>query len=168
MAILQTTNITGRVDGLFLVPVEAKSIASEAVDQIEASFEGFAGDVHTSLTREACVRTKQQYPEGTNIRNVRQVSIVSREELNQIAADMGLPEIKPESLGATMCVSDIPDFTLVPPIFPADLLRRHQSRDRYGERTLCLARQADREKPSRLRQIFCAQRPQSPRRHRLG
>jgi len=115
MAILQTTNITGRVDGLFLVPVEAKSIASEAVDQIEASFEGFAGDVHTSLTREACVRTKQQYPEGTNIRNVRQVSIVSREELNQIAADMGLPEIKPESLGATMCVSDIPDFTLIPP-----------------------------------------------------
>ena len=115
MAILKPTNIAGRVDGLYLVPVGAKSIASEAVDRVDASFEGFAGDVHTSLTREACVRTKQQYAEGTNIRNVRQVSIVSREELDLIAKEMGVPEVKPEWLGATMCVSGIPDFTLVPP-----------------------------------------------------
>ncbi len=122
MAILQPTEIVGKVEGLFLVADSNTSIASEAVDQVAASFDGFAGDCHTSLTREACVRTKAQYPIGTKVRNVRQVTIVSSEDLAAIAQDMGLPKIKPEWLGATMCVSGIPDFTLIPPssrlIFP--------------------------------------------------
>ncbi|MEM7428843.1 MAG: MOSC domain-containing protein [Pseudomonadota bacterium] len=115
MAILQPTNITGRVEGLFLVADSEVSIASEPVERVAAQFEGFRGDCHTSLTRKACVRTKKQYAEGTEIRNVRQVTIVSVEELQAIADAMGLPGVKPEWLGATMCVSGIPDFTLVPP-----------------------------------------------------
>ncbi len=115
MAILQPTEITGRVEGLYLVEDSETSIASEAVQRVAASFRGVAGDCHTSLTRGACVRTKAQYAEGTEIRNVRQLSIVSVEDLEAIAREMGLPEIKPEWLGATMCVSGIPDFTLVPP-----------------------------------------------------
>ena len=122
MAILQPTEISGTVEGLYLVDNSEVSIASQPVEQVTASFEGFSGDCHTSLVRQACVRTKAQYPEGAPVRNVRQVTIVSQEDLAAIAADMGLPEIKPEWLGATMCVSGIPDFTLVPPssrlIFP--------------------------------------------------
>ena len=115
MAILQPTEIAGRVEGLYLVEDSEVSIASAAVERVAASFAGVAGDCHTSLTRAACVRTKAQYAEGTEIRNVRQLSIVSKEDLEAIARDMGLPEVKPEWLGATMCVSGIPDFTLVPP-----------------------------------------------------
>ncbi len=115
MAILQPSNITGRVEGLYLVADSQVSIASEALGRVTASFEGFTGDCHSGLTREACVRTKDQYPEGTKVRNVRQITIVSCEDLEAIADDMGLPEVKAEWLGATMCVSGIPDFTLIPP-----------------------------------------------------
>jgi len=37
------------------------------------------------------------------------------EDLIQIAENMGVPHLEPEWLGANLCLSGIPDFTLVPP-----------------------------------------------------
>ena len=56
-----------------------------------------------------------QHPRGTIIRNTRQLSIVSQEELSKIAARMGIAEIHPSSLGASMVIEGIPDFSFVPP-----------------------------------------------------
>jgi MOSC domain-containing protein YiiM len=56
-----------------------------------------------------------QYPKGTPIRNVRQVSVVSVEEMGEIAAAMGLEAVRPEWLGANLVVEGLADFTLVPP-----------------------------------------------------
>ena len=56
-----------------------------------------------------------QYPRGTVIRNVRQFSILSAEDLAAIAADMGLAALDPALVGATLVISGIPDFSHLPP-----------------------------------------------------
>jgi MOSC domain-containing protein YiiM len=61
------------------------------------------------------VRVRHQYPQGTEIRNTRQISIVSVEELALIAANMGLDGLQPDWLGANLLVSGIPSFSQVPP-----------------------------------------------------
>ena len=73
------------------------------------------GDFHAGLTRKSDVRTLKQYPRNTDIRNVRQVTLVSEEELAEIATAMGIPEAKPEWLGANLVTSGIPDLTLLTP-----------------------------------------------------
>jgi MOSC domain-containing protein YiiM len=78
-------------------------------------FAGPEGEGHAGLTRKSCVRVSAQHPQGTEIANVRQLSIVSAEELDQIAATCGLDAIDPAWLGATLVLRGIPDFTHVPP-----------------------------------------------------
>ena len=90
-------------------------ITTEPLESVNVTFNGFDGDSHSGLTRESCVRVKKQYKVGTTIRNTRQISIVSAEELQLIANAMNLPGIQPEWLGANLCISGIPDLTKIPP-----------------------------------------------------
>lgn len=92
-----------------------KVLASQPEAELFASFAGVAGEVHAGLTRPSCSRVAAQYPEGTEIRNTRQISVVSEEELAAIAAAMGLEALSPIHLGATMVLRGIPDFSHVPP-----------------------------------------------------
>lgn len=115
MPILTPTAIAGSVVWLGLVRDRGAGLASESVEQVEAAFAGFAGEAHGGLTRPACSRVKLQYPRGTEIRNARQVSIVSAEDLADIAAAMGLEAVAPEWLGASMVVAGVPAFTTIPP-----------------------------------------------------
>jgi len=78
-------------------------------------FAGPVGEEHGGLTRPSCVRVSAQHPKGTEIANARQLSVVSQEEIDAIAKACGLDTIDPVWLGATLVVSDIPDFTHVPP-----------------------------------------------------
>ena len=56
------------------------------------------------------------YPErGTEIRNTRQLSIVSAEEVAEIAETLGLDDLPPELLGASLVVSGVADFSHIPP-----------------------------------------------------
>ena len=115
MPILTPTDITGRIVWLGVVRDRSAGLTSAAVQRVTAGFEGFEGEAHGGLTRPACVRMKLQYPRGAEIRNSRQITIVSAEELAAIAAAMGLERIAPEWLGASMMVEGIPAFTTVPP-----------------------------------------------------
>lgn len=115
MAILRPSGITGRVTWLGLVKEREESLASAGVESIDATFEGLAGDSHAGLTRKSCNRTKLQYPVGTEIRNTRQISIVSVEELREIAVAMDVPEIRPAWLGANVVLEGIPLLSLIPP-----------------------------------------------------
>jgi hypothetical protein len=97
-------------------PVGADLIVHGApVAGMALTFAGFAGEVHSGLTRPACSRVRAQYPAGTEIRNVRQLTVVSEEELADIAEALGLDRVDPAWLGASVVVSGIPDFTHVPP-----------------------------------------------------
>ncbi|MBX8785530.1 molybdenum cofactor sulfurase, partial [Ochrobactrum sp. GRS2] len=65
------------------------------------------------MTRRAGGR-EPWYQRGTVIRNDRELSLISLEELEKIAAAMGLDAIRPEWIGANIVVEGIADFTLLP------------------------------------------------------
>ena len=115
MPILAPTAIHGRVVWLGVVRDRAPSLESDPVDTMTLAWTGPVGEAHGGLTRPACVRVRAQYPKGTEIRNARQLSMLSEEELAAIAAEMGVPEIRPEWTGANILFSGIPDFTMIPP-----------------------------------------------------
>ena len=115
MAVIKDSGIRGNVNALLIHSDNSGDIKSEAVKKITVTFEGFSGDTHSGLTRKSCVRVKDQYTEGTLIRNTRQISIVSIEELASIATLMEIDLIKPEWLGANLSLSGIPELTSLPP-----------------------------------------------------
>ena len=82
---------------------------------MRATFAGPEGEAHGGLVRPACSRVAGLYARDTEIRNVRQFSVLSAEELAEIAERMGLERLDPALLGATMVVEGIPDFSQLPP-----------------------------------------------------
>jgi len=115
MPALVPTNYSGCVTWLGYVPDREFSLRSDPVTEFTASYSGAAGEDHAGLTRASCNRVTLLYPLGTEIRNVRQLSIVSAEELTVIADKMGLSALDPSWIGASMVVSGIPDFSHLPP-----------------------------------------------------
>ena len=115
MAELRPTDYIATIRWLGTVPQDRRNIRSVSVQSLIASFAGIEGDYHSGLTRGACIRVKEQHPRGTEIRNTRQLSILSAEEIAEIAADMGVEDLDPALLGASVVVEGIPDFTHLPP-----------------------------------------------------
>ncbi len=106
-----------------MISSDPNKLESTGCEQVRVTMEGFEGDKHSGITRLADARTPH-FKRGTVIRNSRQVSLVSVEELAGIAATMGLPLIEPEWLGANLLLSGIPNLTFLPPstrlFFPKD------------------------------------------------
>lgn len=115
MPALKPTDFTARIVWLGRVPSREAALDSQPVQTLALSFAGPEGEDHGGLTRPSCSRVLSQYPRATEIRNVRQLSVISQEELEAIAEDMGLESLDPAWLGATLVIAGIPDFTLVPP-----------------------------------------------------
>lgn len=114
MSVLKPTAFYGEILWLGRVGVEGL-LAAQPETTLEARFDGVEGELHGGLTRPSCSRVLPQYPRGTTIRNTRQFSILSDEELALIAAGMGLPALAPHLLGASMVLRGIPDFSHIPP-----------------------------------------------------
>lgn len=115
MPILMPSDIHGEAVGLYVNPDREDGLASRAVDRVRATFAGFEGEAHGGLTRPACTRVKLQYPRDAEIRNVRQICILSQEEMDAIAEDMGLDALDPRWLGTNVVMRGIPDLTKMPP-----------------------------------------------------
>lgn len=115
MPILMPSDIHGETAGLYVNPDRLDGLASRTVERVRVTYAGFEGEAHGGLTRPSCTRVKLQYPKNTEIRNVRQVCILSVEELEAIAAAMGLDEIDPRWVGANVVMRGIPDLTQMPP-----------------------------------------------------
>ncbi|WP_299917790.1 MOSC domain-containing protein [uncultured Roseobacter sp.] len=115
MPALLPTHFTGTVTWLGRVIDSEETLRAEGLNAAELTFAGIEGECHGGLTRPSCVRTKAQYPKGTEIRNVRQLSVLSAEELALIASEMGLEAMDPAWMGASMVIEGIPDFSHVPP-----------------------------------------------------
>ncbi len=114
MPFLRETEYAGEVIWLGHVPA-GQSLRAEPVETLQLDFDGVRGERHEGLNRASCVRVKNLYPQGTEIRNVRQLSVLSAEELAGIATEMGLDDLDPSYLGASIVVKGIPDFSHVPP-----------------------------------------------------
>lgn len=115
MPALKPTAIIGEIVWIGIVPDREASLRSIAMDEAQLTFAGIPREAHGGLTRSACVRVRSQYPAGTTIRNVRQLSVMSAEELAEVAADCGLEAFDPVHIGASLVVKGIPDFTHLPP-----------------------------------------------------
>lgn len=111
----------GIVQAVLIAP-SADTLESIHCEEVRVNFSGFEGDKHSGLTRKSDGRTLH-YPRGIEIRNSRQVSIVSTEDLEGIAESLGIAELVPEWLGANLMVSGIPNLSLLPPstrlVFPS-------------------------------------------------
>ena len=116
MAGLKVTDFYGEVTWLGRVPDRAASLTAEPLDRAELDWGGIAGEAHGGITRPSCSRVAALYERGTEIRNTRQLSILSDEELAQIAAAMALEAmLDPVLLGASMVLSGLPNLTHLPP-----------------------------------------------------
>jgi MOSC domain-containing protein YiiM len=115
MPVVKPTKYIGKVTWLGGVRSTDGPLWSDPVPEVLAEFGGMAGEVHFGLTAPSCVRMTDQYPKGTPVRNTRQFSVLSAEEMAEIAAGMGLDALSPSLIGASMVISGIPDFSHIPP-----------------------------------------------------
>ncbi len=86
---------------------------TQVVPALAVDLRGIPGDRHYGFTRPSGAR-ERWYEAGMEMRSGRQLSIVSLEELAEIARRMELPRIEPGWIGANIVVSGIPDFTSLP------------------------------------------------------
>jgi MOSC domain-containing protein YiiM len=107
--------LDARTEVILVNTTPHEDLSSSRIPSVRVSYEGLEGESHSGLVRSSCVRVRHQYTQGTEIRNTRQISIVSTEELAVIADTMGIDELKPEWLGGNLVVSGIPDFSQIPP-----------------------------------------------------
>ncbi|MEL7213240.1 MAG: MOSC domain-containing protein [Pseudomonadota bacterium] len=115
MPALKPTSFTAKITFLGRVPNREASLRSEPLEEVFANFAGVEGEDHGGETRASCSRVISQHPRGTTIRNVRQLAIVSAEEMAEVVATMGLDHFDPTWVGASMVIEGIPDLTHVPP-----------------------------------------------------
>ncbi|MBJ6370958.1 MOSC domain-containing protein [Sedimentitalea arenosa] len=115
MAGTKDSGYIAEVVWLGVVPVGGGSLRSEARDTVDLAFGGVEGEAHAGDRRPSCSRVTNLYPKGTEITNTRQLSVLSDEEMGDIAAAMGLDALDPGLIGASMILRGIPDFSHVPP-----------------------------------------------------
>ncbi len=115
MPALAATRFEATITWLGIVEDRAAALPSRAVEALALRFGGPVGESHGGLTRPSDSRVRGLYPRNTEIRNTRQVSILSDEDLAAIAAGMGLDWLDPSLLGATMVVRGLPDVSHLPP-----------------------------------------------------
>jgi hypothetical protein len=115
MALLTKLKLTGEITQLLLRPSRDDGFEKSPAGEIALTLDGPVGDCHTGATRKSDSRTLVLYKRKIDIRNVRQLTIVSEEELAEIATSLGVPEVRPEWIGANIVTNGIPDLTLLPP-----------------------------------------------------
>lgn len=115
-AIIPSRKIAGTVTGLYAATgsERGRSFRTSAVASLSLGFDGIPGDRHGGTTRRSGGR-EPWYPQGTEIRNERQLSLVASDELAGVAEDMEIPALLPEWIGANLLLQGIPNLTLVPP-----------------------------------------------------
>jgi hypothetical protein len=115
MPLLSKAPFEGKVERLLIGADRTAGLEKSDTPTVTLTFAGIDGDCHAGVTRKSDSRTLRLYRRDTDIRNVRQLSLLSAEELAEIAVAMGIAEVKPEWVGANLVTSGIPDLTLLPP-----------------------------------------------------
>lgn len=110
--IVPAQKLTGLVAAVFAAP--GNDFVTSAVEALDLSFEGIAGDFHAGHTRRSGGR-EPWYQRGTEMRNERQLSIVAADELAIVAERMGIAGIRPEWIGANLVLDGVPRLSMLPP-----------------------------------------------------
>ncbi|MGB6118993.1 MAG: MOSC domain-containing protein [Mesorhizobium sp.] len=109
--ILAGRKLLARVAGLYLA--DGDSFETRAQEALELDFDGIACDFHHGPVRKSGGR-EPWYPRGTVMRNERQLSIVSPDELKLVADRMEIGELKAEWLGANILLDGVPMLSMLP------------------------------------------------------
>ena len=115
MPALVPTDHVAHVRWLGLVTDRSASLRAEPRETLVLGWDGPEGEAHGGRTRPSCSRVVALHPKGTEIANVRQVTILDADDLRATAEEMGVDDLDPALLGASLVVEGIPDFTHVPP-----------------------------------------------------
>lgn len=91
-----------------------RDFVSQPAEALELTYGGIKGDFHEGLTRKSGSR-EPWYERGTEMRNERQLSILSVEELAVIADNLGLRKVEAGWIGANLVLQGIPDLSFLPP-----------------------------------------------------
>lgn len=111
MKITPARKIQGRVSQV--LQAKGKNFVSEPVSSLPLSYGGIAGDFHEGLTRKSGGR-EPWYKRGTKMRNERQLSILSEQELFDIAKGMGIKKLEAGWIGANLVFEGIPNLSYLP------------------------------------------------------
>ena len=109
--IVPSRKLSGVVDGLF--SALGKEFVTAPVGELALSYEGIAGDLHSGITRKSGSR-EPWYTRGSEMRNERQVTILSRADLAEAAAEMGIDTIEPEWIGGNITIDGIASLSMLP------------------------------------------------------
>lgn len=93
-----------------LIADDPDTFVTRRISESSLEFGGILGDRHFGMTAKADSR-QPMYPRGTEILNRRQITIVSVEDLEGIAADLGVETVLPEWLGANLLMKGFPGLT---------------------------------------------------------
>ncbi|WP_419730917.1 MOSC domain-containing protein [Lichenicola sp.] len=97
-----------------LLIADSGDFVGRKVACLSLTFGGLHADRHAGNTRRADARTPW-HPRGTPIANTRQLSLVSLEECEEIAAALGLATLDPALLGPNLVLQGIASLSLLPP-----------------------------------------------------
>lgn len=100
-----------RLDGCLVG--DLPGFRTRPVDTLPLTLEGAEGDGHAGFTRPSGGR-EPWYPRGTEIRSGRQLSIVSAEEMAEVAARLDLPAVDPGLIGANLVLSGVARLSFLP------------------------------------------------------
>lgn len=103
--------LAARAVGLFVA--SSDQFETRPTEALVLGFDGIAGDFHSGVTRRSGGR-EPWYSRGTEIRNERQISIVASDELAIVAQGMGIPEVKPEWIGANLLMAGVERLSMLP------------------------------------------------------
>ena len=103
---------TVRVAALHVWPADANVPLPR--DVLDLTWRGAEDDRHAGLTMRSDTRSAHVYAKGTEIRNHRQLSLVSIEELALIAEKLGIDAIEPGLIADNIALAGAPDLTSLP------------------------------------------------------
>jgi hypothetical protein len=113
--------LAGQLTGLGIADTRGEFV-TRSVERLKLTYAGIEGDRHFGLTAFSGVRQKH-LPRGSQIRNARQLSLLSEEELEVIAQAVAAPRIDFSWLGGNLLTRGIPALTQLPPstrlVFPS-------------------------------------------------
>lgn len=111
MDIIPGQKAIGSVTGLFIATGD--TFTTQAVEALELSYKGIAGDNHAGLTRKSGSR-EPWYPRGTEMRNERQLTLLAADDLAAAAGEMQIDRILPEWIGGNLLIEGIASLSMLP------------------------------------------------------
>ena len=116
MAGLKKAPFAGTIEFLGVNSSLSNDLTSAPLTEVKMTYAGFEGEDHGGLNRLACSRLTNVHPKGVPLKNHRQLTVLSKEEMAETSAAMGIDSgIDPCWVGANLVLSGVPSLTLLPP-----------------------------------------------------